>query len=175
MTRKAMHAGEAVAEALREEGVERIYSVPGSHIHPIYDGLSREPSVRFITCKTEPNTSLMADAYGRLTGKPGVCLVTAGPGGLNSMAGVAQAYGAASPMVHLSGAVPLKADMEAFHGVDDPAFVHEMFKKITKWSARVEKIEHVPEVMAKVFHIARSGRPGPVHVELPREIGRAHV
>ena len=87
---------------------------------------------------------------------------------VNSMAGVAQAYGAASPMVHLGGAVPLKADMEAFHGVDDPAFVHEMFKKITKWSARVERIDDIPEVMAKAFHIARSGRPGPVHVELPR-------
>lgn len=165
---KAMHAGEAVAEALREEGVTSIYSVPGSHIHPIYDGLSRVPSIRFVTCKQEPNVSLMADAYGRLTGKPGVCLVTAGPGGLNSMAGVAQAYGAASPMVHLGGAVPLKADLEAFHGVDDPAFVHDMFKKITKWSARVERIEEIPEVMAKAFHIARSGRPGPVHVELPR-------
>jgi acetolactate synthase-1/2/3 large subunit len=166
--RKAMHAGEAVAEALREEGVERVYSVPGSHIHPIYDGLSRVESVRFVTCKQEPNVSIMADAYGRLTGKPGVCLVTAGPGGLNSMAGVAQAYGAASPMIHLAGAVPLRADLEAFHGVDDPAFVHEMFKKITKWSARVERIEDIPEVMAKAFHIARSGRPGPVHVELPR-------
>ncbi len=166
--RKAMHAGEAVAEALREEGVERVYSVPGSHIHPIYDGLSRVTSIRFITCKQEPNVSLMADAYGRLTGKPGVCLVTAGPGGLNSMAGVAQAYGAASPMVHIGGAVPLKAEREAFHGVDDPAFVHEMFKKITKWSARVERIQDIPEVMAKAFHIARSGRPGPVHVELPR-------
>ena len=166
--RKAMHAGEAVAEALREEGVERVYSVPGSHIHPIYDGLSRVKSIRFITCKQEPNVSLMADAYGRLTGKPGVCLVTAGPGGLNSMAGVAQAYGAASPMIHIGGAVPLKAEREAFHGVDDPAFVHEMFKKITKWSARVERIQDIPEVMAKAFHIARSGRPGPVHVELPR-------
>ena len=166
--RPAMHAGEAVAEALREEGVERVYSVPGSHIHPIYDGLSRVKSIRFITCKQEPNVSLMADAYGRLTGKPGVCLVTAGPGGLNSMAGVAQAYGAASPVIHIGGAVPLKADREAFHGVDDPAFVHEMFKKITKWSARVERIQDIPEVMAKAFHIARSGRPGPVHVELPR-------
>ena len=166
--RPAMHAGEAVAEALREEGVERVYSVPGSHIHPIYDGLSRVKSIRFITCKQEPNVSLMADAYGRLTGKPGVCLVTAGPGGLNSMAGVAQAYGAASPMIHIGGAVPLKAEREAFHGVDDPAFVHEMFKKITKWSARVERIQDIPEVMAKAFHIARSGRPGPVHVELPR-------
>ena len=166
--RPAMHAGEAVAEALREEGVERVYSVPGSHIHPIYDGLSRVKSIHFITCKQEPNVSLMADAYGRLTGKPGVCVVTAGPGGVNSMAGVAQAYGAASPMVHIGGAVPLKADMEAFHGVDNPAFVHEMFKNITKWSARVERIEDIPDVMAKAFHVARSGRPGPVHVELPR-------
>ena len=163
-----MHAGEAVAEALRAEGVERVFSVPGSHIHPIYDGLSRAPSIRFVTCKQEPNTSLMADAYGRLTGKPGVCVVTAGPGGVNSMAGVAQAYGAASPMVHIGGAVPLKADMEAFHGVDNPAFVHEMFKHITKWSARIERLEDIPAVMAKAFHIARSGRPGPVHVELPR-------
>jgi acetolactate synthase-1/2/3 large subunit len=169
MAQKAMHAGEAVAEALRAEGVERVYSVPGSHIHPIYDGISRIKPMRFVTCKMEPNCSLMADAYGRLTGKPGVCLVTAGPGGLNSMAGVAQAYGAASPMVHLGGAVPLKADMEAFHGVDNPAFVNEMFKHITKWSARVERLEDIPEVMAKAFHIARSGRPGPVHVELPRE------
>ncbi|MPZ45003.1 MAG: hypothetical protein GEV05_16710 [Betaproteobacteria bacterium] len=167
-TRAPMHAGEAVAEALREEGVERVYSVPGSHIHPIYDGLSRVKSLRFVTCKQEPNVSLMADAYGRLTGKPGVCLVTAGPGGLNSMAGVAQAYGAASPMIHIGGAVPLQADKEAFHGVDDPAFVHEMFGKITKWSARVERIQDIPEVMAQAFHIARSGRPGPVHVELPR-------
>ena len=166
--RKAMHAGEAVAEALREEGVGAVYSVPGSHIHPIYDGLSRVKSIRFVTCKQEPNTSLMADAYGRLTGKPGVCLVTAGPGCVNSMAGVAQAYGAASPMVHISGAVPLHADLEAFHGVDDPAFVHEMFKKITKWTARVERVKDIPQVMAKAFHIARSGRPGPVHVELPR-------
>jgi len=125
-------------------------------------------SVRFVTCKQEPNVSLMADAYGRLTGKPGVCIVTAGPGCINSMAGVAQAYGAASPMVHISGAVPLKADMEAFHGVDNPAAVHEMFKQITKWSARVERLEDIPETMAKAFHIARSGRPGPVHVEVPR-------
>src|SRR5215210_5665339 len=163
-----MHAGEAVAEALKQEGVERVYSVPGSHIHPIYDGLSRVSSIQLVTCKQEPNVSLMADAYGRITGKPGVCVVTAGPGGLNSMAGVAQAYAAASPMVHIGGAVPLKADLEAFHGVDDPAFVNEMFKHITKWSARVERIEDIPEALAKAFHIARSGRPGPVHVELPR-------
>ena len=167
-TERPMHAGEAVAEALRAEGVERVYSVPGSHIHPIYDGLSRVNSIRMVTCKQEPNASLMADAYGRITGKPGVCVVTAGPGGLNSMAGVAQAYGAASPLVHIGGAVPLRAEREAFHGVDDPAFVNEMFRHITKWTARVECIDDIPETMARAFHIARSGRPGPVHVELPR-------
>ena len=84
------------------------------------------------------------------------------------MAGVAQAYGAASPMVHISGAVPLNAHLESFHGVDAPDFVHQMFRPITKWSARVERLEDIPETLAKAFHIARSGRPGPVHVELPR-------
>jgi acetolactate synthase-1/2/3 large subunit len=163
-----MHAGEAVVEALKVEGVERVYSVPGSHIHPIYDALSRVNSIRLVTCKMEPNVSLMAEAHGRLTGKPGVCVVTAGPGCVNSMAGVAQAYGAASPLVHISGAVPLDANLEPFHGVDDPGFVNEMFKPITKWTARVEHLADVPEIMAKAFHIARSGRPGPVHVELPR-------
>src|SRR5688572_9616675 len=66
-SRAPMHAGEAVAEALREEGVGCVFSVPGSHIHPIYDGLSRVESIRFVTCKQEPNVALMADAYGRLT------------------------------------------------------------------------------------------------------------
>jgi len=165
---KAQHAGEAVAAAIREEGVGAVYSVPGSHIHPIYDGLSRIEGLKFVTVKQEPNASLMADAYGRLTGRPGVCLVTAGPGCLNSMAGVAQAYGAASPLVHISGAVPLDAHLESFHGVDEPDFVHQMFRPITKWSARVERLEDIPETLAKAFHIARSGRPGPVHVELPR-------
>ena len=166
--RLPMHAGEAVVEALQEEGISRVFSVPGSHIHPIYDGLSRAPSIQLVTCKMEPNVSLMAEAQGRLTGKPGVCIVTAGPGCLNSMAGVAQAYGAASPMVHISGAVPHNAALESFHGVDDPAFVNKMFQPITKWSTRVERLADVPEVMAKAFHIARSGRSGPVHVELPR-------
>ncbi len=164
----AQHAGEAVAEAIRQEGAGTVYSVPGSHIHPIYDGLSRVDGLKFVTVKQEPNASLMADAYGRLTGKPGVCVVTAGPGCVNSMAGVAQAYGAASPMVHISGAVPLDAPFEAFHGVDEADFVHQMFRPITKWTARVERIEDIPETLAKAFHIARSGRPGPVHVELPR-------
>ena len=87
--RSEMHAGEAVVEAIREEGRGAVYSVPRSHIHPIYDGLSHMEGLKFVTVKQELNASLMADTYGRLTGKPGVCLVTAGPGSVNSIAGVA--------------------------------------------------------------------------------------
>src|ERR1035437_5249303 len=101
--RSSMHAGEAEVEALQEERVARVYSVPGSTIHPIYDALSLVNSIRLITVKMEPNVSLMAETHGRLTGKPGVCIVTAGPGCVNSMAGVAQAYGGASPMGHTTG------------------------------------------------------------------------
>ncbi|MFC1491944.1 thiamine pyrophosphate-binding protein [Nitrospinota bacterium] len=166
--RPAIHAGQAVVEALREEGVEKVYCVPGSHLLQFYDAFRQESSIRLITCKQEPNASLMADAYGRLTGRPGVCLLTAGPGAANSLAGVVQAHGAASPMVHITGAVPLDADREAFHGADDPEFVVKMYQNVTKWSVRIQRMEDIPSTMAKAFCIARSGRPGPVHVEIPR-------
>jgi acetolactate synthase-1/2/3 large subunit len=163
-----MHAGQAVADALVRENVKKIFCVPGSHVLQIYDGLRQAPSLQLVTCKMEPNISLMADAYGRLTGEPGVGLATAGPGAINSLAGVAQAYGAASPMVHLTGSVPLNATREAFHGVDNPEFTVDMFRHATKWSVRLERLEDIPAIMAKAFSIARSGRPGPVHVEFPR-------
>lgn len=163
------HAGQIVVDALERENVKRLYCTPGSHLMQFYDALRQTPSIQLVTCKQEPNTSLMADAYGRITGEPGVCLLTAGPGGANSLAGVAQAYGAASPVIHITGSVPLNADREAFHGVDDPEFLVDMFKKVTKWSVRVRRIEDVSEIMAKAFHIARSGRPGPVHIEIPRQ------
>ena len=163
-----VHAGEIVVDALIREGVTKLFCTPGSHVIPIYDGLRSAPEIELVKCKQEPNASLMADAYGRLTGKPGVCLLTAGPGGANSIAGVAQAYGAASPVVHITGAVPLNADREAFHGVDDEDFVVKMFDTVTKWSVRVKRMEDIAPVMAKAFRIAKSGRPGPVHVEIPR-------
>ncbi len=162
------HAGQIVVDALVRENVKRLYCLPGSHLLQFYDALREAPSIGLVTCKQEPNASLMADAYGRFTGEPGVCLLTAGPGGANSIAGVAQAYGAASPMVHITGSVPLDASREAFHGVDDPDFLVEMFGKVTKWSVRVKRMEDISGVMARAFHVARSGRPGPVHVEIPR-------
>ncbi len=167
--RQALHAGQAIVEALKGEGVDRVYCLPGSHVFQVYDALRDEPSIKLVTCKLESSTSIMADMHGRLTGRAGVCLVTAGPGAANSLAGVAQAYSAASPVIHISGAVPLEAGREAFHGVDDPDFVLDMYRKVTKWSVRAERIEDIPSIMAKAFKVALSGRPGPVHIEIPRE------
>ncbi len=169
MAERVMGAGRAVVDALQAEGVDRIYCLPGSHVLEIYDALAECPGIRLVTCKLESSISLMADIHGRLTGEPGVCLVTAGPGAANSLPGVAQAYDAASPLVHISGAVPLDGAREAFHGVDDPDFTLRMFRDVTKWSVRAERIEAIPEILARAFQTARAGRPGPVHIEIPRE------
>ncbi|HBY46937.1 MAG TPA: pyruvate decarboxylase, partial [Chloroflexi bacterium] len=103
-------------------------------------------------------------------GKPGVVVVTAGPGATNSLTGVAQAYMAASPMVHISGAVPRKASYESFHGVDKEDFLVRTFAEVTKWSVSIQRPEDIPSVLARAFAIARSGRPGPVHVEIPQDV-----
>ena len=168
MEQTKMHAGQAVVHSLIQENVKKIFCIPGSHVLNFYDGLREAPSIEVITCKMEPNVTLMADAYGRLTGEPGICLLTAGPGVCNSIAGLAQAYGAASPVIHITGAVPINASREAFHGVDNPEFTVEMCENVTKWSVRVEKLEDIPEIMSKAFQISKSGRPGPVHIEFPR-------
>jgi acetolactate synthase I/II/III large subunit len=130
-------SGAAIVEALVAEGVEHIFGLVGSHVIEIYDALLDAPSIRHITVKHETTASGMADAYGRLTGKPGVALVTAGPGATNPITGVAQAYMAASPMIHISGAVPTDAPYQSFHGVDKADFLVRMFADVAKWSVAI--------------------------------------
>jgi acetolactate synthase-1/2/3 large subunit len=163
-------SGAAIVEALKAEGVEHIFGLVGSHVLEIYDALADAPAIRHITVKHETAASGMADAYGRLTGKPGVVLVTAGPGATNSLTGVAQAYMSASPMIHISGAVPTGASYESFHGVDRPDFLVRMFAEVTKWSVAVTRPEEIPHVFARAFALATSGRPGPVHIEIPQDV-----
>ena len=163
-------SGAAIVEALKAEGVEHIFGLVGSHVLEIYDALADEPTIRHITVKHETAASGMADAYGRLTGKPGVVLVTAGPGATNSLTGVAQAYMSASPMIHITGAVPTDASYESFHGVDKPDFLVRIFSEVTKWSVAIERPEDIPQVFARAFAIATSGRPGPVHIEIPQDV-----
>lgn len=163
-------SGAAIVEALRAEGVEVVFGLVGSHVLEIYDALADAPEIRHVTVKHEGAASGMADAYGRLTGKPGVVLVTAGPGATNSLTGVAQAYMAASPMVHISGAAPRKASFESFHGVDQEDFLVRVFAEVTKWSVSIQRPEDIPGMLAQAFAVARSGRPGPVHVEIPQDV-----
>ena len=170
MAKRRKSASQAVVEALVAETVDLIFGLPGSHIHGVCDALIDTEGIRFVVCKHENNAALMAELYGRLTGRPGVCLVTAGPGATNSMTGVAQAFAAASPLIHISGTVARRAKKGVFHGLDREDLVHRAFRHVTKWSVRVDEAEDIPRIMAEAFSIATSGRPGPVHIDLPEDL-----
>jgi len=163
-------AAQAIVDALVAEGVDTIFGLPGSHVLAIYDVLRDTPSIRHITCKHENSAAIMAQMVGRLTGRPGVALVTAGPGATNSLSGVVEAFAASAPMIHISGTVPLDSGNETFHGVDKPDFLYKMFKDVTKWTVRVERAADIPAIFSKAFSLAASGRPGPVHIEVPLDI-----
>jgi acetolactate synthase-1/2/3 large subunit len=171
--KKKTTAAQAVVDAFLGENVEFVFGLTGSHVLAITDALVDVAEIRHIVVKHESNAAYMAGMYGYLTGRPGVVLVTAGPGATNSISGVAQAYAASLPMVHISGDVPLNAGNEAFHGVDRADFLHRMFADITKWSVRIERPEDIPGVLSRAFALAASGRPGPVHVDIPVDIVQA--
>jgi acetolactate synthase-1/2/3 large subunit len=173
MTDRKTSTAQAVVDAFKTENVEYVFGLTGSHVLSITDALADVPDIRHIVVKHESNAAYMAGMYGYLTGRPGVVLVTAGPGATNSISGVAQAYTASLPMVHISGDVPLSAGNEAFHGVDRADFLHRMFADITKWSVRIQRPEEIPDVLSRAFALAARGRPGPVHVDIPVDIVRA--
>jgi acetolactate synthase-1/2/3 large subunit len=170
MTPKKTSAAQAVVDALTAEQVKFVFGLAGTHVLPIFDSLADAHQIRHIVAKHESNAAFMAGMYGYLTGRPGVALVTAGPGATNSLTGVAQAYSASLPMVHISGDVPLSAGNEAYHGVDRRDFLHKMFADVTKLSVRIERAEDIPGILSRAFALAASGRPGPVHVDIPWDI-----
>ncbi len=161
--------GQAIVKALEAEGVEIIFGLPGRHVFAIYDSL-RESPIRHLGVLQEATAAQMADMYGRLTGRPGVCLFTGGPGATNALTAIAQAYDATSPVVQISGTVPRGAPSEVFHGVDRPDFLTRTFRDVTKWAARVDSVEQVFPVLRRAFYEARSGRPGPVFIEVPLDV-----
>jgi acetolactate synthase-1/2/3 large subunit len=144
-----------------------IFGLAGSHVLPIYAVLRDTPAIRHVSVKHENSAALMADVYARITGKPGVVITTAGPGATNAITGIAQAYASGLPLVHICGTVPLGAGKEAFHGVDNPDFIQNLFRDITKSSVQVARAADIPAVFAEAFFVAQSGRPGPVHIDLP--------
>ncbi len=169
-----MKVGHCVIECLEELGIKYSAGIPGSHVLSLYDGLASS-RIKHLTVKFEGSAAVIADCYGRLTGEPMLVLVTTGPGATNTVTGVAQGYGAASPMIIVSGSVRLDSGPSAFHGVDDPYFLVKIFGPITKYSKLITSPEEVYKVISRGYSIALDGRKGPVYIGVPRDIGEMNV
>jgi len=160
--------GEALIEALKVHGTDHVFCVPGESYLAALDAFyEARDSIRLITCRQEGGAANMAEAYGKLTGKPGVCFVTRGPGATNASIGVHTAFQDSTPMILLIGqADQSMLDREAFQEVDFRA----MFTPLAKWAAEIRDPNRIPEYIARAFHTAVSGRPGPVVLSLPEDV-----
>jgi acetolactate synthase-1/2/3 large subunit len=166
-----LSGGEMIARALEDEGVEFIFGYPGGAVLHIYDALFNKCKVPHILVRHEQAATHAADGYARATGKPGVVLVTSGPGATNAITGIATAYMDSIPMVVLSGQV-------ASHLIGEDAFQETdmmgISRPIVKHSFQVKSTAEIPEIIKKAFYIASTGRPGPVVVDLPKDLTNPH-
>jgi len=161
--------GQLVVAALRAHRVDMAFSVAGESYLEVLDALYDAPEIRLVTCRQEGGAAFMAEAYGKLTGKPGVLLVTRGPGACNASIGIHTAFQDSTPMVVLVGQVSRQQiDREAFQEVD----FRRMFGPLAKWVTQIDVAERVPELLNQAFQVATSGRPGPVVVALPEDMLR---
>ncbi len=162
-----MPGGAAVVECLRREGVRHVFNVPGESFLAALDGFYDAPGITLITNRQEGGACYMAEAYAKSTRSVGVCFVTRGPGATNASIGVHCAAQDSTPLVLLVGQVPrVNRGREAFQEIDYSAF----FGSIAKWVVEVDHAAKIPEVVPRAFHVARSGRPGPVVVALPEDV-----
>jgi acetolactate synthase-1/2/3 large subunit len=160
--------GQILVDQLRVHGVDTVFCVPGESYLPALDALggARE-AIRLVVCRQEGGAANMADAYGKLTGRPGVCFVTRGPGAANASIGVHTAFQDSTPMLLLVGQVARDAlGREAFQEVDFVA----MFAPLAKHAEQVADPARIPEVVSRAFHTACAGRPGPVVLALPEDV-----
>jgi acetolactate synthase-1/2/3 large subunit len=169
---RTVQVGKAIVNALAAEGVSMIFGMPGGHILPIYDAVLDEPSIRSILVRHEHQAAAMAAAHAQLTGRPGVVLVTAGPGVTNTLTAVAEAWVGALPMIVLGGRA---STVTAHRGASQEIPTDQVFAPVTKWSVRVDRADLVLDTLRRAFTVARGGRPGPVLIDLPRDILLEHV
>ena len=165
------HGGQILVDALKANGVGRVFSVPGESFLAALDGLYAS-GIQNVVCRHEGAAAMMAEAQGKLTGRPGVAFVTRGPGATNASAGVHVARQDSTPMILFVGQIArADRDREAFQEVDYRA----MFGPIAKWVAEIDQTARIPEYVARAMHLAMSGRPGPVVLALPEDMLSAHV
>ena len=165
-------AGHLLVDCLIAQGVTHAFGVPGESYLAVLDGLhERQGQIRFITCRQEGGAAFMAEAHGKLTGRPGVCMVTRGPGATNASIGVHTAFQDSTPMVLLVGDVASDCrDREAFQEVDYSSFFGPSTKGFAKRVERIDSADRIPEYVARAFATAMNGRPGPVVLVLPEDM-----
>lgn len=162
------NGGKIVLEQLREQGAKRIFLVPGESFLPCIDAFNEHnDQIQPIVCRQESGAAYMAEAYGKMTGEPGICMVTRGPGATNASIGVHTAYQDSTPMILFVGQVGNDfIEREAFQEMD----YRRMFGQMAKWVAQIDRPDRIPEYVARAYAIATSGRPGPVVLALPEDV-----
>jgi acetolactate synthase-1/2/3 large subunit len=166
-----MKAAELFVRCLEAEGVEYVFGVPGEENAHFMMALDDSP-LRFVLTRHEQGAAFMADAYGRLTGKPAVCLGTLGPGATNLVTGVADANMDHAPLVVITGQADQRRQHKESHQAMD---VVGLFKPVTKWAHSIIHPDNIPEVVRKAFKLAETEKPGACHIELPEDIARENA
>ena len=165
-------AGHALVQALIAQGVHTCFGVPGESYLAVLDGFhEHREQIRFIACRQEGGAAFMAEAHGKLSGRPGICFVTRGPGATNASIGVHTAFQDSTPMVLFVGQVASdQRDREAFQEIDYRQMFSPGTLGLAKWVAEVQSADRLPEYVARAFHTAMQGRPGPVVLALPEDM-----
>jgi acetolactate synthase I/II/III large subunit len=158
---------QVLVDQLKIHGADTVFSVPGESYLAVLDALYDANSIRLVTCRQEGGAAMMADAYGKLTGEPGICMVTRGPGATNASAGLHVAMQDSTPLILFIGQIARDTvEREAFQEID----YRRMFGQLAKWVAEIDDPRRIPEFLSRAFHTATSGRPGPVVLALPEDM-----
>jgi acetolactate synthase I/II/III large subunit len=165
--------GELLVANLLAQGATHAFGVPGESYLPVLDALHDVANrLKFVVCRQEGGAAYMAEAYGKLTGRPGICMVTRGPGATNAAVGVHTAAQDSTPMLLLVGQVGTEfLDREAFQEID----YRKMYGAVAKWAAQIDRVERIPEYVAQAFRVSLAGRPGPVVLALPEDMLSAYA
>lgn len=167
-----LSGAQLILQCLKEEGVDTIFGYPGGAVIPLYDALYDEKDIRHIITAHEQGATHAADGYARSTGKVGVVIATSGPGATNTVTGIATAYSDSIPMVVITGQVARSLlGRDSFQEVD----ITSITASITKKNYQVKSIEELPEIISEAFYLAKEGRPGPILIDIPKDIQQAFI
>jgi acetolactate synthase I/II/III large subunit len=159
--------GQLLVQELQTHGVQHVFCVPGESFLAVLDALHDAPDIAVTVCRQEGGAAMMAEAQGKLSGRPGICMVTRGPGATNASAGIHIAMQDATPLILFVGQIERgMREREAFQELDYRA----VFGKQAKWVTEIDAAARIPELLSRAFHIATSGRPGPVVIALPEDM-----